>query len=57
MTTLKEALQAIQAISILPHKKSHIADDLLGKYKNILPPGKTSNDLIKDLRNTHRKEI
>ena len=51
MTTLKEALQAIESINIVPHKKSKVADELLGKYKDILPQGKTSTEFLKDLRN------
>lgn len=52
MTTLKDAIEAIKSIKISPSKKTKIADELLGKYKGIIPKGKTSTEFIKELRNT-----
>ena len=53
MTTLKEAIEAIESIRIriIPHKKS-IADELLGKYKGIIPQNKTSGEYLRELRDT-----
>lgn len=52
-TTLKEMLKAVEGFKINPraHKKS-IADELLGKYKGIIPKGKTSTQFIKEMRST-----
>ncbi len=53
MTTLKEAIKAIRAIEVIPTKKTiKIADELLGRYKGIIPKNKTSSEFIRELRNS-----
>lgn len=54
MNTLREAIKVIKCvrIGIGDSKRLNIADELLGKYKNILPKGKTSTQFIKEMRNT-----
>jgi len=53
MTTLKEAIEVIRSIEIeKSNKKISIADELLGKYKGIIPKEKTSTEFIKELRGT-----
>ena len=55
MTTLKEAIEAIKSIrtiSISNSKRLGIANELLGKYKGIIPRGKTSTEFIRSLRNS-----
>ena len=51
MTTLKEAM-ALLGGSVTKSRKniSNIAEELLGKYKDIAPKGKTSASFIKGLR-------
>ena len=52
--TIKEILQAVESLNIpKTHKiKTNISDELLGKYKGVLPKGKTSTELIKNLRSS-----
>ena len=51
MSTLQQAIQALQSVRIKPKStKTSIADKLLGKFKGIIPQGKTSTQLIKELR-------
>ena len=52
MTTIKDAIKAIEALRKTSHKKKSIADKLLGKYKGIVPKGKTSTEFIHELRNS-----
>ncbi|MBU0694189.1 MAG: hypothetical protein KKC11_05915 [Candidatus Omnitrophica bacterium] len=53
MTTLKEAIEVIRSIEIeKSNLKTDIADELLGKYKGIIPKEKTSTEFIKELRGT-----
>lgn len=53
MSTLQQAIQALGSIKIKPkRKKVSIADRLLGKFKGIIPKGKTSTQFIKELRGT-----
>ncbi len=51
MSTLQEAIDALKVIKIRPSsEKRSIADNLLGKFKGIIPEGKTSTQFIKELR-------
>ena len=54
MTTLQQAIEAIKTIKIhhKSHKKTSIADELLGKYKGIIPKGKTSTQFVRELRDS-----
>lgn len=56
MTTLQDAMEAIGSLKINPLKKTEektrIADELLGKYKGIIPKDKTSTEFIRRLRST-----
>lgn len=53
MTTLKEAIEAIRSIKTISiSKRLGIANELLGKYKGIIPRGKTSTEFIRSLRNS-----
>lgn len=51
MTTLKDAIKAIESFRNIPKEETSIADDLLGKYKGIIPNGKTSTETIREMRN------
>ena len=48
MTTLQQAMEAIKTLKShhKPNKKARIADELLGKYKGVIPKGKTSLNLF-----------
>jgi len=53
MTTLKEAIEAIRSIKTIPiSKRTSVANELLGKYKGIIPKDKTSTEFIRSLRNS-----
>jgi len=53
MSTLQEAIEAIKAVKICPKsRRKSIADSLLGRFKGIIPEGKTSTQFIKELRNS-----
>ncbi|MEA3368739.1 MAG: hypothetical protein U9Q24_00045 [Candidatus Ratteibacteria bacterium] len=53
MSTLQQAIEALELIKIKPKpKKTNIADKLLGKFRGIIPEGKTSTHFIKELRGT-----
>jgi hypothetical protein len=54
MSTLKDVIESLQVLRLTPKIKKlvSIADELLGKYKEILPSGKTSTQLIQELRGT-----
>jgi hypothetical protein len=51
-TTLKEAINSIKAISGITKLRKKPSAELLGKYKGIIPKGKTSTEFIRDLRST-----
>lgn len=52
-TTLKEAIEAIEFLRVKKYpNKFNIADKWLGKFKGIIPKGKTSTQYIKELRST-----
>jgi len=57
MTTLKEAIEAISAIQIISPRRVGAADELLGKYKGIIPKDKTSTGFIRRLRDTFYGKI
>ena len=51
MATLQDAVEAVKAIKISSWiKKPKVAEKLLGKFKGIIPEGKTSSQFIKELR-------
>ncbi|MBI3254574.1 MAG: hypothetical protein HYZ55_01490 [Nitrosarchaeum sp.] len=53
MATLQEAIEAIEIRKTRPKfQKRRIADKLLGKFKGIIPRGKTSTQFIKELRSS-----
>ncbi len=53
MATLQEAMEAIEMRKISSKSQGRsIADKLLGKFKDIIPQGKTSTQFIKELRNS-----
>lgn len=54
MTTLKEAIAAIRSFKVKPskYKKTNIADELLGKYKGVIPENKISSEFLRSLRNS-----
>ena len=49
-STLRDAINAIRSIETEKTKKAGTADALLGKYKGIIPKGKTSTEFIRELR-------
>ena len=51
-STLQEAVQALKTIKVKPciPRKKKVADQLLGKFKGIIPEGKTSTQFIKEVR-------
>jgi hypothetical protein len=51
-TTLKDAINSIKVLSSIAKPKKKTSDELLGKYKGIIPTGKTSTEFIRDLRKT-----
>jgi len=53
MTTLQEAIKVINQNRIfIPKKKKGLAQQLLGKFKGIIPEGKTSTEFIRKMRNS-----
>jgi hypothetical protein len=48
--TLKEAIDSIKTLQRKPETDKKVSEDLLGKYKGIIPDGKTSTEFIKDIR-------
>ena len=57
MTTLQELIRVVESIQKTHHistkkRKTKIVDRLLGKYKGVVPPGKTSTEYIRELRNS-----
>lgn len=52
-STLKDVINAIKDVEeARPKIKRKLADELLGKYKGIIPKGKTSTEFIRKLRNS-----
>jgi hypothetical protein len=51
MPTLQDALESLKELKLtsLPKKKK-ISQELLGKFKGIIPAGKNSTQFIKELR-------
>ena len=62
MTTLKEAIKAIQSLKAPAYRrgrhsrsaisKTSICNRLLGKYKGVIPKGKNATAVIRELRNS-----
>jgi hypothetical protein len=54
MSTLKDVIESLKVLKLTTKIKKlvSIADELLGKYKGIIPSEKTSTQLIKELRGT-----
>ena len=54
MTTLQYAIATIETIKShkTPRKKTSIARKLLGKFKGVIPAGKTSTQFIRELRDS-----
>lgn len=48
--TLKEAIDSLKTLQRRPETTRKVSDELLGKYKGIIPVDKTSTELIKELR-------
>lgn len=52
-STLREAMESLCVIKIeRPIRRNKISDELLGKFKGILPSGKSSTQFIKELRSS-----
>lgn len=52
-TTLREALASIYDLKeATKDRKKNIANELLGKYKGIIPPDKASTEIIRKLRSS-----
>ncbi|QWR77517.1 hypothetical protein [Candidatus Magnetomonas plexicatena] len=49
-STLKEAIDSLRALQGQQETGRRTSEELLGKYKGIIPAGKTSNEFIKELR-------
>jgi hypothetical protein len=49
-STLKEAIDSLRALQRQPEMARKVSDELLGKYKGIIPTGKTSTEFIRELR-------
>lgn len=50
-STLQEAIEALELVKVKSKsRKTKIADKLLGKFKGIIPSGKSSTQFIKELR-------
>ena len=51
MTTIQEAMEIIRENRIsIPKKKKGVTRQLLGKFKDIIPEGKTSTKFIRETR-------
>ena len=48
-STLQQAIECLQPLKIVKQPDS-IADKLLGRFRGIIPPDKTSTKFIKELR-------
>lgn len=49
-STLKEAIDSLRALQRQPDMAKKVSDELLGKYKGIIPIEKTSTEFIRELR-------
>ncbi len=49
MTTLREAVKSLSAI-VMPKTKGNLSEELLGKYKGLIPKSISSTAWIKKLR-------
>ena len=49
-STLQEAAEALGKVKAKKAKPARIADKLLGKFKGVIPKGKTSTEFVKGLR-------
>jgi hypothetical protein len=49
-STLKEAIDSLKVLQKQPEAGRKVSDELLGKYKGIIPAEKTSTEFIKELR-------
>lgn len=49
-STLKDAISSIKSLSKPSKPAKKISDELMGKYKGIIPVGKTATEFIKELR-------
>jgi len=49
-STLKEAIDSLKALQKQIEQVKKVSDELLGKYKGIIPAEKTSTEFIKGLR-------
>ena len=49
-STLKEAIDSISTLKRYHETGRKVSDELLGKYKGIIPDGKPPTEFIKELR-------
>jgi hypothetical protein len=49
-STLKEAIDSLNELQRQPETGRKVSEELLGKYKGIIPAGKISTEFIKELR-------
>ncbi|MEE8329033.1 MAG: hypothetical protein V3R54_03790 [Thermodesulfovibrionia bacterium] len=49
-STLKEAISSLKILQKSSKLKGKVSDKLLGKYAGIIPQGKTSTEVIRELR-------
>jgi hypothetical protein len=50
--TLKEAIDSLKTLQKRPETDRKVSEELLGKYKGIIPADKTSTEFIKELRSS-----
>ncbi|MEO5357263.1 MAG: hypothetical protein H7844_08195 [Nitrospirae bacterium YQR-1] len=51
-STLKEAIDSIKVLQGQQETGRKTSEELLGKYKGIIPAGKTSSEFIRELRHS-----
>ncbi|HDK16962.1 MAG TPA: hypothetical protein ENG75_03350 [Nitrospirae bacterium] len=51
-STLNEAIKSLKKIQKSSKSRRKVSNDLLGKYAGIIPDGKTSTELVRELRST-----
>lgn len=50
LPTLKDATKTLKLTQTRRKPKKSIANNLLGKYEGIIPPGATSSQVVRDAR-------
>lgn len=56
-STLKEAIDSLKPLQRQTETMKKVSEELLGKYKGIIPDKKTSTEFIKELRGSSSGKV